>query len=330
MTIDKPQMFDPSFWQNRRVLVTGASGFVGRNLTSRLRDTGCELITTTRKDYDLLEQEAVRRLFADTKPEIVFHLAGLIGGILANKNRPADFCYQNLLMGTTVLHEAWQSGAKKFVTLIGGCSYPATAPSPIEETALWNGYPQPESAFYSLAKSMSVLQTRAYRQQYNFDAIVLVPGNLYGPHDNFDLTNSHVIPALIRKFHEANLSHQAEVVAWGSGKPIRDFIYVKDACEAILLATEKYSGEEIINISSGVQTTIQELVETIAQLMEYSGNIRWDDSKPDGQMYKGFDVTRMHEWLGYDCPTSLQNGLQQTIAWFAANYQDARLEAQGV
>ena len=328
MPIDKPQMFDPSFWRNRRVLVTGASGFVGSNLTPLLRETGCELITPTRQDYDLLEQQDVRRLLADTKPEIVFHLAGLIGGILANKNSPADFCYQNLLMGTTVMHEAWQSGAKKFVTLIGGCSYPATAPSPIVETALWNGYPQAESAFYSLAKSMSVLQARAYRQQYGFDAIVLVPGNLYGPHDNFDLTNSHVIPALIRKFHEAIQTGQQEITAWGSGKPVRDFIYIEDACKAILLATEKYSGEEIINISSGVQTTIRELVETIAHLMQFGGTTCWDESKPDGQMYKGFDVRRMQEWLGYDCPTSLSAGLQKTIAWFAANYQEARLEAQ--
>ncbi len=328
MPKDKPQVFDPSFWRNRRVLVTGTSGFVGSNLTPLLRETGCELLTPTRQDYDLLEQQDVRRLLADTKPEIVFHLAGLIGGILANKNSPADFCYQNLMMGTTVMHETWQAGAKKFVTLIGGCSYPATAPSPITETALWNGYPQSESAFYSLAKSMSVLQARAYRQQYGFDAIVLVPGNLYGPHDNFDLTNSHVIPALIRKFHEAIQTNQQEIIAWGSGKPVRDFIYIEDACEAILLATEKYSGAEIINISSGVQTTIRELVETIAHLMKFGGSIRWDESKPDGQMFKGFDVTRMKEWLGYDCPTSLSAGLLKTIAWFAANHQEARLEAQ--
>jgi GDP-L-fucose synthase len=269
-----------------------------------------------------LEQQAVRRLLADTQPEIVFHLAGLIGGILANKNRPAEFCYQNLLMVTTVLHEAWQAGVKKYVTLIGGCSYPATAPSPIVEDALWNGYPQAESAPYSLAKSMSVLQARAYRQQYNFDAIVLVPGNLYGPHDNFDLTNSHVIPALIRKFHKAIQTGQPEIVAWGSGKPVRDFVYVKDACAAILLAAEQYSSGEIINISSGVQTTIRELVETIALLMEFKGRIRWDDTKPDGQMYKGFDVTRMREWLGYDCPTPLSEGLKNTIAWFAAQTPD--------
>jgi GDP-L-fucose synthase len=311
-------MISGIIWQNKRVLVTGAHGFVGRNLIPLLQQTGCELIAPARSDYDLLEQQAVRRLLADTEPEIIFHLAGLIGGILANKNRPADFCYQNLLMGTTVLHEAWQAGVKKYVTLIGGCSYPATAPSPIVEDALWNGYPQAESAPYSLAKSMSVLQARAYRQQYNFDAIVLVPGNLYGPHDNFDLTNSHVIPALIRKFHEAIQTGQPEIVAWGSGKPVRDFVYVKDACAAILLAAEQYSSGEIINISSGVQTTIRELVETIAQLMEFKGRIHWDDTKPDGQMYKGFDVTRMREWLGYDCPTPLSEGLKNTIEWFAA------------
>lgn len=328
MLIVKPKPFASVFWRNRRVLVTGASGFVGSNLSPLLRETGCELITPTRSEYDLLEQNAVRRLMADTKPDIVFHLAGLIGGIMANKNHPAEFCYQNLMMGTTVLHEAWQAGAQKFVTLIGGCSYPATAPSPIVETALWNGYPQSESAFYSLAKSMSVLQARAYRQQYGFDAIVLVPGNLYGPHDNFDLTNSHVIPALIRKFYEANQTGQPEITAWGSGKPVRDFIYVRDACEAILLATEKYSGAEIINISSGVQTTIRELVETVATLTKFGGRICWDSSKPDGQMYKGFDVTRMQEGLGYHCPTSLDEGLRKTIAWFTANHQEARLEVQ--
>lgn len=316
-----------SYWQNKRVLVTGASGFVGRNLVPLLRSTGCEVMTPARANYDLLEQDQVRQLLSDTQPEVVLHLAGLIGGILANKQYPADFCYQNLLMGTMMLHEAWQAGVEKYISLIGGCSYPATAPSPIAETELWNGYPQAESAAYSVAKKMSVVQAQAYRQQHGFNAIVLVPGNVYGPHDNFDLENSHVIPALIRKFHEARVNQQNEVVAWGSGKPVRDFIFIEDACQAILLAAEKHNSGDIINLSSGVQTTIKELVETVAALVGYQGTIHWDTTKPDGQMYKGFDVTRMHDQLGFHCRFSLREGLEKTIDWFQANYAAARLEA---
>ncbi|HWA15628.1 MAG TPA: GDP-L-fucose synthase [Gemmatimonadales bacterium] len=313
------------FWRGRRVLLTGATGFVGRNLVPLLRETGCTLITPTRAEFDLQEQDAVRRMFREHRPEIVLHLAALSGGIMANKEKPADYCYQNLFMGTTMLHESFKAGVKKYVTLIGGCSYPATAPNPISETEMWNGYPQPESAPYSIAKKMSIVQAEAYRRQHGFDAVVLVPGNLYGPWDNFDLQASHVIPALVRKYHEAKLAGSPEVVAWGTGKPVRDFIYVGDACEAIVRATERYSGADIINISCGQPVTIRELVETVAELTGYSGTVRWDSTKPDGQMFKGFDVTRMREWLGYTPRTSLREGLQKTIAWFEANHAAARL-----
>ena len=312
------------FWAGRRVLVTGGTGFLGRNLLPTLRETGCEVLAPTREDVNLLEQAQVRRLMAEARPHIVIHLAGLVGGILANRERPAEFCYENLLMGTMVLHESWRAGAAKYVTLIGGCSYPATAENPIAEEALWNGYPQPESAPYSLAKRMNVVQAEAYRREHGFDAIVLVPGNVYGPHDNFDLENSHVIPALIRRFHEAKAEGTGEVVVWGTGTPVRDFVYVSDVCQAITVATETYSASEPINISSGVPTTIKELVELVARITGYEGGVRWDPSKPNGQMLKAFKVTRMQEWLRYRCQTSLVEGLTKTAAWFEANHLAAR------
>jgi GDP-L-fucose synthase len=309
------------------VLVTGAGGFVGSNLLPLLERTGCELIRVTRRQYDLCEQADVRRMLAEQRPQVVFHLAGLVGGILANKSQPADYNYQNLIMGTMMLHEAWRGGVEKYISLIGGCSYPAQAPSPINETELWNGYPQSESAPYSLAKAMSVIQAQAYRQQFGFNAIILVPGNLYGPHDNFDLQNSHVIPALIRKYYEAKQTGRRDVTAWGSGRPVRDFIYIEDACQAILEAAETYNDAEIINISSGVPTTIMELVDTVARTVGFTGTTTWDATKPDGQMLKGFDVTRMRERLGFNCKTTLSEGLGKTLAWYQANHASARLSS---
>lgn len=316
-----------SFWNGKRVLVTGGSGFVGRNLTAVLRATGCTLLAPTRTDYDLLEQDAVRAMFADTQAEIVFHAAGYVGGILANRDFPADFCYRNLFMVSTVLHEAWRAGVKKYVGLMGGCSYPAHAPSPIKETELWRGYPQPESAPYSLAKAMGAELAKAYRKQHDFSAITLVPGNIYGPWDNFDLNNSHVIPALIRKYSEARRDQRQEITAWGTGAPLRDFVYIEDVCQALCLAAERYDAPDLINISSGTRVAIKELVQLIAELTGYEGQIVWDTSKPDGQMDKGFDVTRMHDVLGFRCKTSLREGLQKTIAWFEENQAAARLTA---
>lgn len=305
--------------KNAKILVTGANGFVGRNLVALMQQRGLQPITPIRKEFDLLEQSAVRRMLERHQPDVVFHLAGLVGGIGANKAQPADFCYQNLLMGTMMLHESYKAGVKKYVTLMGGCSYPSKAPSPIKETELFNGYPQMESAPYSLAKAMGAVQAEAYRRQNGFNAIVLVPGNIYGPHDNFDLNNSHVIPALIRKFLEAKAAAKPEVPAWGSGKPTRDFVYIADACEAILVAAERYDGGDIINLSAGRTVTIKELTEMVAELTGYKGKVVWDSSKPDGQMYKGFDVARMKEILGYECRTSLRDGLKQTIDWYVAN-----------
>ena len=314
------------FWQNKQVLVTGASGFVGQNLLPLLSATGCQLFAPSRTECNLLEQQQVRNLMKETSPDVVFHLAGLSGGIMANKQYPANFCYQNLLMNTLVMHEAFCSGVEKYITLIGGCSYPANAPSPIAEESLWNGYPQPESAPYSVAKKMNVTMAEAYRTQHGFDAIVLVPGNIYGPFDNFDLQNAHVIPALLRKFYEAQVVGSEEVIVWGTGRAVRDFVYVGDVCEAIVIAAEMYSSSDIINISMGKQVTIRELVESIAAVTGYEGRIQWDKTKPDGQMYKGFDVTRLHQRLGFHGQTSLATGLQKTLTWFIENYETARLD----
>ena len=309
----------------RRVLLTGSTGFVGQNLKPLLACTGCTIIAPTRSDYDLLDQSSIRRMMTNTRPEIVIHLAALSGGIMDNKNKPADYCYQNLFMCTTVMHESWRANVSKYVTLIGGCSYPAHAENPIKESDLWNGYPQPESAPYSIAKKMGVVLAEAYRRQYDFNAVVLVPGNLYGPYDNFDLQASHVIPALIRKYYEARINEQEVVTAWGTGRAVRDFIYIEDACEAIIKATEEYNAPEIINISSGMPVTIRELVETIAKLSEYKGNILWNPDQPEGQLYKGYDVTLMKQLLGYTPKTSLLDGLIKTITWFELNYKSARL-----
>ena len=308
-----------SYLEGKKILVTGATGFVGRNLIRELRNRGLDLLTPTRKDYDLMVQGEVRRMFGELKPEVVFHLAGKVGGILANKESPAEFFYNNILLNTMVIHEAYLSGVEKLITLIGGCSYPAGAPSPISEDQLFNGYPQPESAPYSLAKAMSVVQAQAYRKQYGFNAIVLVPGNLYGPYDNFDLESSHVIPALIRKFHEARKKGLKKVTVWGSGKPVRDFIYVEDACKVIVRAAEIYNEPDIINVSSGKGISIAELVDLVAEVVGFDGEIVWDRSKPDGQMIKIFDVKRMEAKLGKFSFVSLKEGLRKTYQWYLEN-----------
>ena len=315
----------PSAWSGKRVLVTGSTGFVGRNLVPKLRAMDCRVSTPTRAEYDLMEQDHVRRLFADVQPEIAFHLAAMVGGNVANKRYPADFCYRNLLMNTCVFHEAYEAGVKKYVTLIGGCSYPAHTPSPMLESELWSGYPQAESAPYSLAKRMDVVMAGAYRDQYGFDAIVFLPGNTYGPHDNFEPESAHVIPSMIRKIVEATRRDDPVVTAWGDGSPVRDFVYIDDVCDIVLREGQVYSTGEIMNISSGVPTTVMELVETIADLCGYRGRIAWDTGKPDGQRHKVFDISRLRERVRDFTPTPLREGLMRTIQWFECEHAVARL-----
>lgn len=307
-------------YTKKKVVITGGTGFVGTNLVEALRVAGyTNLVPLSRKDYDLLEQVEVRRMVREQKPEVLVHLAALIGGIKANKQRPAEFFYRNALMNVMVLEEAFRGGVEKYMTCMGACSYPATAPSPIKETSMWCGYPQAENAPYSVAKMIAIPQVAAYRQQHGFNAIVLVPGNLYGQHDNYNADDSHVIAALIRKVYEAQKRGDREIVAWGTGAPVRDFLYVKDAAKAMVCALETYDQPDIINISSGVQTTIKDAYGMVTELCGFSGKVIWDTTKPDGQMFKGIDVTRMREVLKFDQITPLRQGLAETILWFKAN-----------
>jgi len=312
--------------KNDAILVTGATGFLGSNVMKQLEKQGYQqIIGLSSKDYDLREQTEVRKMFQEHKPAVVINLAAYVGGILADKKYPAKFFDDNILFGTLVFQEAYKSKVKKLICCMCGCSYPAKAPNPISEKDLWNGFPQVESAPYSIAKKNLAIQSWAYRKQYGFNSIVLLPGNMYGPYDNFSIEDSHVIPGLIRKFYDAKKEQKKEVVVWGSGKPIRDFVYVEDVAEALIGAMEHYNESDFINISSGVGITIKSLIEKISKLMEFDGKIVWDTSKPDGQIEKLFDVTLMKERLHFTPKTSLDDGLQKTKIWFEQNYHHARL-----
>lgn len=300
----------------KRILVTGAHGFVGHHLLPHLGAAfAAEIVPVGRADYDLLQPGAADRMLRDVQPDAVIHLAAKSGGIVDNKKRPADYYYENMAMNTHVFHAAFTAGVRKYLTLMGGCSYPSKATSPIGEDQMWNGFPQIESAGYSVAKKMNLVQSWAYRVQHGFNSVVLVPGNLYGEWDNFNQEQSHVIPALIRKYIEARDAGQPEVIALGTGKPTRDFVYAGDVAATLPWFLEHYNESEPVNISSGTRTSIRELAESIKEATGYQGRIVWDTSKPDGQMDKIFDVTRLHA-LGLRCDTPLRDGLRRTAAWF--------------
>ena len=307
-----------NFWNRKRVLVTGGSGFLGSHLVEALTARGCRQIFVARsQDFDLVEGEAVRRLYAQACPELVIHLAARAGGIGANLAEPARFFYDNLLMGLQMIEVGRQVGIKKFVAIGTTCCYPACTPLPLKEEHLWNGYPADATAPYGLAKRMLLVQAQTYRKQYGFNAIFLMPTNLYGPRDNFEVDRSHVIAALIRRFVAAVQHKEAEVAVWGSGRATREFLYVIDAAEGILLAAEKYNESDPINLGTGVEVSVRTLAETVAGLTGFRGKIVWDTSRPEGQPRRWLDVSKARERFGFQAKVSLEEGLRKTIDWYA-------------
>jgi len=305
---------------NKRITVTGGAGFLGSYVVSKLRDTGCENIFVPRsRDYDLVDNDAVRRLYKSSKPDIVIHLAGRVGGIGANKQNPGRFFYDNLLMGVQMMEQGRLAGIEKFVAVGTICAYPKVTPVPFKEENFWNGYPEETNAPYGLAKKMLLVQAQAYRQQYGFNAIYLLPVNLYGPGDNFDPEYSHVIPALIKKCFDAIKNGDENIVVWGTGKPTREFIYVEDAAEGIVLATERYNKGEPVNIGSGVEISIKDLVNLVARLTGFGGQIVWDTSKPDGQPKRRLDTSKAEAEFGFKAKTKFKEGLKKTIEWYLSH-----------
>ncbi|MEN9935456.1 MAG: hypothetical protein RLZZ387_2035 [Chloroflexota bacterium] len=319
-----------AFWVERRVIVTGGAGFLGSHVVDRLRARGAaEVVVPRKRDYDLTQIEAVRQLLSDTtvagRPaDMVIHMAAQVGGIGANRAHPAEFFYNNLMMGAPLMHESWRAGVAKFVALGTVCSYPKFTPVPFREELLWDGYPEETNAPYGLAKKMLLVQSQAYRQQYGYNSIFLLPVNLYGPRDNFDLKSSHVIPALIERCIEAERSGAPFIEVWGTGSASREFLYVEDAAEGIVLAAERYDDSEPVNLGAHREITIRELVGLIAQLTGYRGEIRWDASKPDGQPRRCLETSRAARLFGFRAETPFEDGLRRTIDWYVAELAAAR------
>ena len=306
-----------SFWTNKRVVVTGGAGFLGAHVVKKLRERGCKNIIVPRsKDYDLRDRDAILRLLKDSQPQMIVHLAAVVGGIGANRANPGKFFYDNAIMGIQLIEYARQLGVEKFIATGTICAYPKFTPVPFREDNLWNGYPEETNAPYGLAKKMMLVQAQAYREQYGFNTIYLLPVNLYGPGDNVDLETSHVIPAIIRKCVEAKKRGEGEIVLWGDGSPTREFLYVEDAAEGLLLAGERYSGCEPVNLGTGEEINISGLAQMIAEAVGFHGKIVWDASKPNGQPRRCLDVTRAQELFGFRATHRLSDGIPKTIAWF--------------
>jgi GDP-L-fucose synthase len=318
-------MGETGFWEGRRICVTGGGGFLGSFVLEGLRGRGAKDIFVPRqRDYDLVKPDAVRRLIGEVRPDIILHLAAHVGGIGANQAHPAEFFYDNLMMGVQLLHQAWEAGVEKFVAIGTVCAYPKFTPVPFREEDFWDGYPEETNAPYGLAKKMLLVQSQAYRQQYGYNSIYLIPVNLYGPGDNFDLETSHVIPALIRKFIEAREEARPEVVLWGDGSPSREFLFVRDAAEGILLGAEHYNGPDPVNLGAGREVVIRDLASKIAQMTGYEGSIRWDTSRPNGQPRRALNTERAERLFGFRASTDLDQGLQETIQWYEAHRANAR------
>ncbi len=305
------------FWAGRRVLVTGGTGFLGSYLVENLRRRDVqEVFAPTRAAYDLRDADAVRRIYADARPHIVIHLAAVVGGIGANRDRPGEFFYDNLIMGAQLMEVARRRQVEKFVSIGTVCAYPKHTQVPFREADLWNGYPEETNAPYGLAKKMLLVQGQAYRRQYGLRSIFLLPVNLYGPRDHFDPAVSHVIPALIKKCAAARAAGASEIVVWGDGSPTREFLYVEDAAEAIALATERYDDPEPVNIGSGFELSIRDLAHLIAELTGFRGAVRWDSTQPNGQPRRSLDTSRAEQTFGFRATTDFREGLRRTIAWY--------------
>ncbi|MFJ9497454.1 GDP-L-fucose synthase family protein [Brevibacillus centrosporus] len=305
-------------WRDKTIMVTGGAGFLGSHVVERLRNEGCQRIIVPRsREYDLRNPQAIRELLTKAAPDLIIHLAASVGGIEANRKNPGSFFYDNLSMGIHLMEAARLCNVEKFVACGTICSYPKFASVPFQEEDLWDGYPEETNAPYGLAKKMLLVQSQAYRQQYGFNSIFLLPVNLYGPRDNFDLETSHVIPALIRKCLEAKQQNKDHITVWGTGKVTREFIYVEEAAEAIVLASEHFDGEQPVNIGTGEEITIRALAELIAEETGFAGEFRWDSEKPDGQPRRCLDVRKAKDYFGFESKVSLKEGLRKTIHWYA-------------
>jgi GDP-L-fucose synthase len=306
-----------SFWTDARVMVTGGAGFLGSRVVAKLRERGCAHIFVPRStDYDLRHREQIERALEDGNPTVVIHLAARVGGIEANRLHPAEFFYDNLMIGTQLLHEAWRRGVPKFVAIGTICAYPKFTPVPFREENVWDGYPEETNAPYGLAKKALLVQSQSYREQYEYNSIFLLPVNLYGPGDNFDLETSHVIPALIRKCTAAKDAGADYIDVWGDGSPTREFLFVDDAAEGILLATERYDSSDPVNLGSGVEISIKDLAEMIVRVTGFMGGIRWDRSKPNGQPRRCLDTQRATQRFGFRAAVGFADGLQRTVEWY--------------
>ena len=318
--IEPSNLEHSTYWKNKHVIVTGGSGFLGSFVVEKLKQRGARNIFIPRSsEYDLRHPESITHLLQDHRANMIIHLAALAGGIGANRARPAEFFYDNLMMGVPLLHQAWEKNVEKFVAVGSVCSYPKYTPLPFKEENLWDGYPEETNAPYGLAKKMLLVQSQSYRQQYGYNSIYLMPVNLFGPRDNFDLETSHVIPALIRKAVEAGERGDKEMMVWGDGSPTREFLYVEDAADGIVTAAEKYNGDQPVNLGSGFEISIKDLVEMIVKMTGFEGQLVWQTDKPNGQPRRGLDVSRAKDYFGWSAQVPFEEGIRRTIEWYRNN-----------